>query len=87
MQFDRTINNIRVVNAGSVGMPYGKAGTHWLLLDSDIHFQHTVYNLTNAADTIRKTSYPQAQDFADSNILNPPTEAQALETFTKWKLQ
>ena len=87
MPFDRTINNIRVVNAGSVGMPYGKSGAHWLLLDSNIHFQHTDYNLTDAVNIIRKTNYPQAQNFADSNILNPPTEEQALEVFTKWELK
>lgn len=32
MQFDRMIGKIRVVNAGSVGMPFGKSGADWLLL-------------------------------------------------------
>jgi putative phosphoesterase len=30
MQFDRNIGNLRVVNSGSVGMPYGKSLAHWL---------------------------------------------------------
>src|SRR6266852_4075795 len=32
MQFDRSIGSIRVVNAGSVGMPFGKPGAYWLRL-------------------------------------------------------
>jgi predicted phosphodiesterase len=30
MQFDRTIGKTRVVNAGSVGMPFGEPGACWL---------------------------------------------------------
>src|SRR4029078_1233453 len=32
MQFDRIVGRTRVVNAGSVGMPFGKPGAYWLLL-------------------------------------------------------
>lgn len=82
MQFDRTVGEVRVVNAGSVGMPFADAGAYWLLLDSDIEFRHTTYNFSDAAARIRQTDYPQAQDFADNNVLNPPTEKQALATFS-----
>ena len=34
MQFDRRIGRTRVVNAGSVGMPFGEPGAYWLLLGS-----------------------------------------------------
>src|SRR5690242_1869961 len=33
VQFDRKVGNIRVVNAGSIGMPFGQPGAYWLLLD------------------------------------------------------
>ena len=82
MQFDRTIREVRVVNAGSVGMPFAEAGAYWLMLGSDIKFRHTTYNFKDAATLIRQTGYPQAQDFADNNVLNPPTEEQALATFS-----
>ena len=36
MQFDRTVDTLRVVNAGSVGMPFGEPGAHWLLLGPDV---------------------------------------------------
>jgi putative phosphoesterase len=83
MQFDRSIGHTRIVNAGSVGMPFGEPGAHWLLLGPDIQFRHTPYDLANAAERIRSTNYPQAEDFAARNILNPPTEQEMLEIFTR----
>jgi diadenosine tetraphosphatase ApaH/serine/threonine PP2A family protein phosphatase len=83
MQFDRTIGKIRVVNAGSVGMPFGEPGAYWLLLGPNIQFQRTAYDLAKAAERIRATNYPQAQDFAARNILQPPSEREMLEAFSK----
>lgn len=86
MQFDRTIGGVRVVNAGSVGMPYGQAGACWLLLGPTVEFKHTPYDLAQAAAIIRATDYPQAEHFAARNILNPPSEAEALEVFTRMEI-
>ena len=36
MQFDRIVGRTRVVNAGSVGMPFGEPGADWLLLGPDV---------------------------------------------------
>lgn len=79
MQFDRTISTVRVANAGSVGMPFGQTGAHWLMLDHDITFRHTDYNLNQAADRIRQTDYPQAEEFATDNILDVPSELAILK--------
>ena len=88
MQFDRRIGKIRVVNAGSVGMPFGQSGASWLLLGPhDVQFQHTSYDLEKAAERIRNTSYPQAEDFAAHNILRPPSEREMLELFAKTELK
>jgi putative phosphoesterase len=87
MQFDRTIGRVRVVNAGSVGVPYGEPGAYWLLLGSNVQFRHTSYDLTKAADRIRGTNYPQAQDFAAHNVLQPPSEREILKVFTKAELR
>jgi predicted phosphodiesterase len=83
MQFDRKIGLTRVVNAGSIGMPFGQHGAHWLLLGPNIQFRHTTYDLAQTADIVRRTNYPQAEDFAARNILNPPTEQEMLEIFTR----
>jgi putative phosphoesterase len=87
MQFDRTIGGIRVVNAGSVGMPFGEPGADWLLLGPGVQLRHTSYDLTRAAERIRDTKYPQAQEFAARNILQPPSEREMLELFSKAELR
>ena len=87
MQFDRTIGRTRVVNAGSVGMPFGKPGAYWLLLGPDVELRHTRYDLAKAAKRIRATSYPQAQEFADHNVLQPPSEKEMLGALSKAELK
>lgn len=83
MQFDRTIGNVRVVNAGSVGMPFGKTGADWLLLGPDVELRHTNYDLLRAAARVRATSYPEAEEFAAKHVLTSPDEASMLELFTQ----
>jgi putative phosphoesterase len=87
MQFDRTIGKVRVVNAGSVGMPFGEPGAYWLLLGPTVQLRHTLYDLTKAAERIRDSNYPQAQEFAAHNVLQPPSEEKTLEAFTKVELR
>jgi putative phosphoesterase len=87
MQFDRTIGTVRVVNAGSVGVPFGEPGAYWLLLGPNAELRHTTYDLTKAAERIRATNYPQAQDFAANNVLQPPSEEKTLEAFAKVELK
>lgn len=86
MQFDRTIGSRRVVNAGSVGMPFGNPGAYWLLLGPDVALRRTDYDLPAAADRIRQAQYPQAEEFAARNVLQPPTEAEILELFGRAEL-
>ena len=83
MQFDRVIGTTRVVNAGSVGCPFGKTGADWLLLGPDVELRHTSYDLEAAASQIRSTQFPGAQEFADTNVLNPPSERAMLDAFTR----
>jgi putative phosphoesterase len=82
MQFDRKIGRTRVINAGSVGMPFGKRGAYWLMIDEDsTDLRRTEYDYERAAELIRSTEYPDAEAFASTNILNPPTEADMLAAF------
>ena len=87
MQFDRRIGKVRVVNAGSVGMPFGESGADWLLLGPGVELRHTSYDLAKAAERIRNTEYPQAQEFAARNVLHPPTSAEILAAFSKVELR
>jgi predicted phosphodiesterase len=87
MQFDRMIGATRVVNAGSVGMPFGEPGADWLLLDRDVQLRHTRYDFIRAAKRIRSTTYPQGEDFASRTILHPPSESETLAAFTRAELR
>jgi len=87
MQFDRMIGRTRVVNAGSVGMPFGNAGADWLLLGSEVEFRHSSYDVAEAAERIRKTDYPQAEDFVARYILQPPSEEEMLKAFARVELK
>jgi predicted phosphodiesterase len=82
MPFDRVVGGVRVVNAGSVGMPFGRTGADWIVIGAGIEFRHTSYELRKAAERIRQTSYPDAHDFAERYILDSPTEASMLQAFT-----
>jgi predicted phosphodiesterase len=87
MQFDRAIGSKRVINAGSVGMPFGAPGAYWLLPKEKPELRYTSYDLETAANRVRLTNYPGATDFAAQNILHPPTEGQMLEPFAKAEMQ
>ena len=78
MQFDREVAGRRVVNAGSVGMPYGAPGAHWLLLGPAVRLQRTPYDFDAAARAVRATSYPRADEFARQSVLHPPSEEEML---------
>jgi predicted phosphodiesterase len=87
MQFDRMVGAVRVVNAGSVGMPFGRPGACWLLLGPDVQLRRTTYDLAAAAALIRRTSHPQAEEFAARNILQPPTEAEMQAIYARLELR
>jgi len=83
MQFERQVGNVRVLNAGSVGMPYAdRPGAYWLLLSlQGYEFRWTGYDKEAATQEIRASGYPQAQEFAEENVLIVPTAAEATEIF------
>jgi predicted phosphodiesterase len=83
MQFDRNVGQVRVVNAGSVGMPFASPGAYWVLLGPGIDLRCTSYDLDAAATQVRATTYPQAQEFADKYILDPPSTAAMQAAFEK----
>jgi putative phosphoesterase len=88
MQFDRMAGSIRVVNAGSIGMPFQQpGGAYWLLLGPDVELRRTDYDLEAAAARIRETGYPQADDLASRYILNQPSETATLDAFANAELK
>ncbi|HEX4934666.1 MAG TPA: metallophosphoesterase family protein, partial [Gemmatimonadaceae bacterium] len=72
MPFDRIIGARRVVNAGSVGMPFAAVGAEWLLIGDGIEHRHTAYDLASAAARICATAYPLREHFASHHVLAVP---------------
>jgi putative phosphoesterase len=72
-QYDRRLDRKRVVNAGSVGMPYQgePVGAFWLLLGPGVEFRRSEYDLQHAVSEFRAIGYPAAEDMAES-LLKPP---------------
>lgn len=83
MQFEREFGRLRIINAGSVGMAVGTGGAEWLLIDDRAALKRTSYDRAQAADRIRATRYPLAEEFAQSSVLVPPEPATVLEAFTR----
>jgi diadenosine tetraphosphatase ApaH/serine/threonine PP2A family protein phosphatase len=72
VQFDRRLGERRVVNAGSVGMPYeGRPGAHWLLLGPDVDLRRTDYDLEAAIERLRATGWPGVEEFLKHSFLDP----------------
>jgi putative phosphoesterase len=83
MQLDRRAGRTRFVNAGSVGMPYeAEPGAYWAIVeDGDVDFRRTEYELEQAAERIRASGYPFADQLADENVLTVPSREEALAAF------
>ncbi|HEY7207442.1 MAG TPA: metallophosphoesterase family protein [Gaiellaceae bacterium] len=59
MQFDRMLDGVRVVNAGSVGMPYeDEPGAYWALLGPDVDLRRTEYDVEAAIQAIEQAGWP-----------------------------
>lgn len=72
VQYDRQVAEWRVVNAGSVGIPYeGRRGAFWALLGPDVELRRTEYDVEGAVEAIRATGYPSFDELAGW-LLDPP---------------
>ena len=88
VQFDRMIDGVRLVNAGSVGMPYeDEPGAYWALLGPDVGLRRTEYDLERAAAAIRASGFPGADEFADEHVLHPAGADEATEQFERMALE
>jgi diadenosine tetraphosphatase ApaH/serine/threonine PP2A family protein phosphatase len=83
VQFDRLVGDRRLVNAGSVGMPYeGEPGIAcWALLGPDVELRRTRYDAEAAAERIRESGYPGVDEFVQEYVLHPASAAEATTHF------
>src|SRR5712691_560883 len=80
MPFTRLAHGRQIVNPGSVGMPYGRAGAHWALLaDGAVIMRRTAYDPEAACAAIREqSSYPDVAEWADYFLHARASDADAL---------
>jgi predicted phosphodiesterase len=59
VQFDRVVDGTRIVNAGSVGMPYeDEPGAYWALLGPGVQLRRTVYDVEATLRELPGTGFP-----------------------------
>ena len=81
MQYDRTLTSgLRVVNPGSVGMPYeGARGAYWALLGPDVEFRRAEYDVEAAVAAIEVMRVP-----LDAKMLEQLAEPPDAESTTEY---
>lgn len=71
-QFEKAVDGVRLVNAGSVGLPYeGAAGAYWTLIGPDVVFCRTHYDIDAAAERLRASGMPGIDDLLPESLLAP----------------
>jgi putative phosphoesterase len=82
VQFDRVVDGVRLVNAGSVGMPYeDEPGARWALLGPRVELRRTPYDLERAIERVRRSEHPRTPHFIERFMRAPPSAAEATEYF------
>jgi predicted phosphodiesterase len=82
-QFDRRVGELRVVNAGSVGMAYeSEVAAFWTLVeDGEPSFRKTAFDVERAVRALRASDWPGAQEFVDENLLAAVDREEAIAHF------
>jgi putative phosphoesterase len=81
-QFDRSFAGYRVINPGSIGMPYeGKPGAFWALMGPEIELRRTEYYVEGAVREALASGYPDPS-YRDT-LLSPPRPEAVAEFFEK----
>jgi hypothetical protein len=76
------VAHLRVVNAGSVGEPFGDRGAYWAVFDDDVELHFTPYDVDAAARAIVAMGYPYGPIMA-ANITSVNTAHDAARWFEK----
>ena len=83
MPFVRLVDRRLVVNSGSIGMPYGRAGGSWALLrEGQVELRHTVIDVeATVAAVVAGSTYDDRQAWADEYVRSANSDADAVTVF------
>ena len=72
IRYERTCAGKRVLNAGSVGLPYEDAvGAYWALLGPGIELRCTPYDVGAAVERFRASGCPHVDEVFVGNLVSP----------------
>jgi predicted phosphodiesterase len=80
MQYDRRVGETRLLNPGSVGLPYElePGNAYWALLGPDVELRRTPYDLDAAIERMRPAGMPKF-DQIEELMRTPPPQAEVIE--------
>lgn len=83
MPFVRLVDRRLVINPGSIGMPYGRAGGAWALLhDGQVQLRSTAVDVEDAiAQIVARSTYPDRQAWAEEYLRSVNSDADAVRAF------
>lgn len=83
MPFVRLVDRRLVINPGSIGMPYGRAGGSWALLEGgNVTLRHTPVDLDEMiAAVVAGSDFPGARAWAEDYVRSEASDVEALTTF------
>jgi predicted phosphodiesterase len=84
VQFDRTVGAKRVVNAGSLGLPYkGRRGAFWAMFSADVELRRTDYDVDLAVTRFRAAGVAAVDDTIIPALLEPPDPVETTAFFER----
>jgi hypothetical protein len=79
MQFDRQVAGVRLLNPGSVGLPYEpEPGAYWAMLGPDVELRRTPYDIDAAIAQMLATDDPRVDVFVEM-MRTPPAQDEVIE--------
>ena len=72
LQFEINIDKQKIINAGSVGMPFSdQEGAQWLWIENQkFDFKRTLINKDKAIKDIQTSNYPYINEFIKKHVVN-----------------
>ena len=79
VRYDRSVDGVRLLNPGSVGLPYqGERGAaFWALLGPDVELRRTEYDFDAALERLRASGMSQFE-LIEQLMTSPPTAAEVI---------
>ena len=80
MQYDRRVGETRLLNPGSVGLPYElePGNAYWAMLGPEVELRRTSFDLDAAIERMRAAGMPKF-DQIEELMRNPPPQADVIE--------